>query len=115
MTSKRNLDPSSAAERCAASLRRRDFLKLGLAGAAAGVVALPSLRRAYAMLRPGAPAKRILILYCSGGMRSSTAFHASPDRLRYNPWGVIQGTGTPFVLGKVLDDFLPSGSPGGRA
>ncbi len=95
-----------------AMLRRRDFLKLALAGGvASSLVALPWMRRAFAQRRPDAPAKRVLILYFSGGMRSSVAFHASPGQRKYNPWGVIDGTGTPFSLGKLLDDNLPAGTP----
>src|SRR5205823_6625390 len=29
----------------------------------------------------------------------------------YNPWGLIEGTGTPFALGKLLDDFLTDTTP----
>jgi hypothetical protein len=93
-------------------LRRRDLLKAALVGGvASSLTALPWMRHAFAQRRPDAPAKRVLILYFSGGMRSSTAFHASPGAKKYNPWGVIESTGTPFVLGKLLDDFLPAGTP----
>ena len=96
-----------------AMLRRRDLFKLALAGgAAASLLGLPWwMRRAFAQRRPGAPANRVLILYFSGGMRSSTAFHAAAGTRKYNPWGVIEGTNTPFSLGKLLDDFLPAGTP----
>jgi hypothetical protein len=95
-----------------AMLRRRDLFKLALAGGvSASLLSVPWLRRAaFANVRPDAPAKRVLIIYFAGGMRSSTAFHASTLR-KYNPWGVIQGTNTPFGLGKLLDDFLTSDSP----
>jgi hypothetical protein len=90
-------------------LRRRDLLKATLiGGAASGLVALPFMHRAMAQRRPDAPAKRVLIIYFGGGVRSSVAFHASPNAKKYNPWGVIEGTGTPFSLGKLLDDFIPA-------
>ncbi len=94
-------------------LRRRDLFKLALAGGAAtSLLALPWwMRGAMAQRRPDATANRALILYFSGGMRSSVAFHASATARKYNPWGVIDSTGTPFALGKLLDDFLPAGTP----
>src|SRR5688572_16248376 len=95
-----------------AMLRRRDFLKAALAGGlTSSLVALPFMRQAFAQRRPDPPANRVLVLYFSGGMRSSVAFHASASTRRYNPWGVIEGTNTPFSLGKLLDDFLPAGTP----
>lgn len=94
-----------------ALLRRRDLLKATLiGGAASSLIALPFLRpAAFAQRRPDAPAKRVLILYFGGGVRSSVAFHASPTAKKYNPWGVIDSA-TPFKLGKLLDDFIP-GAP----
>ena len=95
-----------------AMLRRRDFFKLAIAGGVAtSLVALPWMRRAFAQRRPDAPAKRCLILYFSGGMRSSVAFHAAANTRKYNPWGVIQGTNTPFSLGSLLDDYLTDQTP----
>jgi uncharacterized protein (DUF1501 family) len=97
-----------------AMLRRRDFLKIGLAAGIAGsLVALPWMRRALAQRRPDAPAKRVLIFYFSGGMRSSVAFHAAANTRKYNPWGAIAETPmpTPFTLGKLLDDWLDNTTP----
>lgn len=95
-------------------LHRRDLFKglLG-AGAVAGITALPWMRNAFAQRRPDATAKRVLVLYFSGGVRSSVAFHASPATKKYNPWGAITDTPrpTPFSLGKLLDDFIPAGTP----
>ena len=110
MSKRNDLDPRDP--RASRPLGRRDLLKLFVAGgAASSVFALPSMRNAHGMLRPDAPAKRVLVLYFGGGIRSSTAFHASPATIRYNPWGAIEGTNTPFSLGKLLDDFLPAGTP----
>src|SRR5260370_42258170 len=83
---------------------RRDFLKI--AGAiGAGLFVVPALDRvALADLRPGAPARRVLIINFVGAMRSSAAFLAS-NEVRYNPWGLIQGAPIPF--GAVLDDTSP--------
>lgn len=90
-------------------LRRRDLFKLLLGGAvSSSLLALPFSRMASAQRRPDAPAKRVLIFYFSGGFRSSTAFHASATK-KYNPWGLIDGTNTPFQLGRLLGDYLPAG------
>ncbi len=93
-------------------LRRRDLLKAAvLGGAASSLIALPFMKLANAERRPGAPAKRVLIIYFGGGVRSSVAFHASPGAKKYNPWGVIPGTNTPFSVGRLLGDHLPSDTP----
>src|SRR5579864_4673735 len=79
---------------------RRSFLQLAAAGAALFYV--PALEReALADLRPGAPAKRVLIINFTGAMRSSATFYAGSE-LRYNPWGLMNGPTIPF--GAVLDD-----------
>jgi hypothetical protein len=89
---------------------RRRFLGLvgaGLAGASAGLTFLPPLARAEP--GPSAPARRLLVLNLLGGIRSSAAFLAS-DAQRYNPYGLIEGIGSAFPLGRILDD-TPPGSP----
>src|SRR5688572_21174340 len=99
-------------------LTRRGFLGATLAAGAgaAAVTFLPSsLQPALAATRPEASARRLLIINCSGAMRSSAAFYAAPSSIGHNPWGVIEGTGTPFPLGKLLDDHLTLASPGGSA
>jgi uncharacterized protein (DUF1501 family) len=86
---------------------RRGFLSLAGLGAA-GLAFLPRLRRARAAELP-ARARRLLVLHLSGGIRSSAGFLASGN-VTYNPYGLIEGTGTPFALGRLLDD-TPPGSP----
>ena len=89
-------------------LDRRGFLVLGGAGAAA-LAFLPRLR----LLRAAGPpprARRLLVLHLQGGVRSSAAFLASRE-VTYNPYGVIEGTGTPFALGRILDDTPPGAPP----
>lgn len=88
---------------------RRGFL--GLIGAGAAVTALlPRIRAAHAMPGPQARARRVLVLNLVGALRSSAAFHASATT-RYNPYGQIAGTGTPFALGRILDDTPPGSAP----
>lgn len=83
-------------------LSRRGFL--GMLGAgAASMALLPSVRTATAAPGPTARARRVLALNLVGGIRSSAAFHASSLQ-RYNPYGLIAGTSTPFALGTILDD-----------
>lgn len=82
---------------------RRDLISYGLAGAA-GLAFLPMLRRiARAAPGPSARADRVLILNLAGGIRSSAAFHASPQT-PYNPYGLLAGVSTPFALGAILQD-----------
>lgn len=89
-------------------LHRRSFL--GLAGAAAaGLAFLPRIKRARGD-GPPPRARRVLVLHLNGGIRSSAAFLASTEA-RYNPYGVIAGTGTPFALGRLLDDTPPGRPP----
>lgn len=89
-------------------LHRRSFL--GLTGAAAaGLAFLPRIKRARGDAPP-ARARHVLVLHLNGGIRSSAAFLASSDT-RYNPYGVIAGTGTPFALGRLLDDTPPGRAP----
>jgi hypothetical protein len=111
--------PADSTERkVCEGLSRRGFLGAALAaGAGAAAVSfLPaSLRPAMAATRPDAPARRLLVINCSGAMRSSAAFYAAPSSVPHNPWGVIDGTGTPFPLGKLLDDFLTQATPTGSA
>jgi hypothetical protein len=83
---------------------RRGFLS-ALAAGTAGLAFLPRLRA-----QPAARAKRLLVLNLLGGIRSSAAFLAS-DRTRYNPYGLIAGTATPFALGRLLDDTPPGQAP----
>jgi uncharacterized protein (DUF1501 family) len=88
-------------------LDRRGFLVLGGAGAAAlAFLPRPRLSRAAG---PPPRARRLLVLHLQGGIRSSAAFLAS-RQVTYNPYGLIEGTGTPFALGRLLDD-TPPGSP----
>ena len=95
------------------TLSRRSLLRAGAIGA--GVLALPLWpRRVRADLRPDRRARRLLVINLLGGVRSSACFHASPGSEDHNPWGVIQGTGTEFALGKLLDDFLDRATPTGR-
>jgi uncharacterized protein (DUF1501 family) len=90
---------------------RRAVLR-GAGAAALGVAFLPFLRRrAFAAPGPAAKARRILILNMAGGVRSSAAFHASPQ-IPYNPYGLMTTTGTPpFALGRLLDDTAPGMAP----
>jgi hypothetical protein len=91
---------------------RRRFL--GCAGLGlAGLAFLPRIRRARAA-GPPPRARRLLVLHMSGGVRSSAAFLASRETI-YNPYGVIEGTGTPFALGRLLDDTPPGSPPLGDA
>ncbi len=90
------------------SLHRRDFLVVGGLGAA-GLAFLPRLPLTRAATAAPARARRLLVLHLSGGIRSSAGFLASRN-ISYNPYGVIEGTGTPFALGRLLDDS-PPGSP----
>ena len=92
------IGPAPALEK--ATLGRRCMLQLAAAGAALFYV--PALEKeALANLRAGAPAKRVLIVNFAGAMRSSAAFYASTE-VRYNPWGLINGSSIPF--GAILDD-----------
>lgn len=103
----------TAHDRPRIEISRRGFLRAGALGA--GVLALPlRARQAHAALRPDRPARRVLVIYLYGGVRSSACFHASPGSEAHNPWGVIPGTGTEFALGKLLDDYLDRVPPGGR-
>lgn len=81
---------------------RRELLSMGLAGAL-GLAFLPRIRKARAAPGPSARVDRVLILNLTGGIRSSAAFHASPQ-IPYNPYGLMSGVATPFALGAILDD-----------
>ena len=94
-------------DRSSHRLDRRGFLVLGGAGAAA-LAFLPRLRSLRAA-GPAPRARRLLVIHLQGGIRSSAAFLAS-GQVAYNPYGLIEGTGTPFALGRLLDD-TPPGSP----
>jgi hypothetical protein len=59
---------------------------------------------------PPPRARRLLVIHCNGGIRSSAGFLASQET-KYNPYGVIEGTGTPFALGRLLDDTPPGRPP----
>jgi uncharacterized protein (DUF1501 family) len=88
-------------------LSRRGFL--GMLGAgAASMALLPRVQPAFAS-PPTPKARRVLVLNLVGGIRSSAAFHASTLQ-RYNPYGLIASTSTPFALGKILDDASPDAS-----
>jgi hypothetical protein len=88
-------------------LNRRRFL--GLTGlGAAGLAFVPRMRRVRADTPPRA--RRLLVLHLAGGIRSSAAFHASGET-HYNPYGLIEGTGTAFALGRLLDDSPPGTPP----
>lgn len=102
-------DPEDADEAPACALARRSFLK-GAGAAGAGVFFLPVLpRKLWAAGGGMGPARRLLIFNLTGGIRSSAAFYAALDGdTARNPWGVIPGTGTPFALGRLLDDGLPT-------
>jgi hypothetical protein len=91
---------------------RRSFLVLGGLGAA-GLAFLPRMRRVRAE-GPPPRARRVLVLHLNGGIRSSAGFLASRS-VPYNPYGVIEGTGTPFALGRLLDDTPPGSPPLGDA
>src|SRR5688572_26900732 len=85
------------------NIKRRELLTLGLSGAL-GLAFLPMLRRvARAAPGPTAKADRVLILNLTGGIRSSAAFHASPQ-IPYNPYGLMTGVAAPYALGAILDD-----------
>jgi hypothetical protein len=83
---------------------RRELLTLGLGGAL-GLAFLPMFRRVARAAAPGPAAKadRVLILNLTGGIRSSSAFHASPQ-VPYNPYGLMTGVSAPYALGAILDD-----------
>jgi uncharacterized protein (DUF1501 family) len=87
-------------------IARRDLLK----AVGAGLLTLPFASVARAAVRPDAPAKRILIVNLTGGIRSSAAFLASAQA-RYNPWGLIEGVRTPMALGALLDDHIGRAPP----
>src|SRR5262245_20510646 len=89
---------------------RRAILRGG--AAALGLTFLPVLgRRVIAAPGPGARAHRLLILNLTGGVRSSAAFHASPQ-VPYNPYGLMAVNGAPpFALGRLLDDTPPGMPP----
>jgi hypothetical protein len=90
---------------------------LKLVAAGAGLFFLPTFalsRVAGAALRTGAPAKRVLILNLSGGVRSSASFFASSQK-RYNPYGLLDGAGAAFPLGQLLDDHALGAAPLGDA
>ena len=76
--------------------KRRDLLKAIGAGAA---LTLLGVTRKGARAEP-AKAKRLLVLYAGGGLRSTAAFNASP-REELNPWGVLGNAGA-LRLGNIL-------------
>jgi uncharacterized protein (DUF1501 family) len=76
---------------------RRKIIQLGAAAGAAAVVGLGRTGRAS----PGpGRAKRALLVYAAGGLRSSAAFRASPS-VDLNPWGVWTQAGS-ITLGNLL-------------
>ena len=76
---------------------RRDFLRATAAGAG---LTLLGLTRRSARAEGPAKAKRLLVLYGNGGVRTTAAFNAS-SRTELNPWGVL-GTFGALRLGNVL-------------
>jgi hypothetical protein len=91
------------------TITRRNLIKLS---AAAGAAALVGLGRKSARGAGPARARRVLILNAAGGMRTTTAFHASPLR-SLNPYGVL-GTAGALRLGSVLradETFLSYAAP----
>ena len=79
------------------TISRRSILKLTTAGTAAALI---GLGRKSARGAGPARARRVLIINSSGGMRTTTAFHASPLR-SLNPYGVLATAGA-LRLGNVL-------------
>lgn len=79
------------------TITRRNLLQLS---AAAGAAALVGVTRKSARGAGPARARRLLILNASGGMRTTTAFHASTARA-LNPFGVLAEAGA-LRLGNVL-------------
>ncbi len=75
---------------------RRAFLKVTGAGAGVGLI---GLTRKSARAAP-AKARRLLVLNCGGGLRSTAAFNAS-TKPELNPWGVL-GTFGLLKLGNLL-------------
>ncbi len=79
------------------TISRRHLLQATAAGTAAALI---GLGRKSARGAGPARARRVLILNSSGGMRTTTAFHASP-RTSLNPYGVLGQAGA-LRLGAVL-------------
>jgi hypothetical protein len=88
---------------------RRALLRLGGVTALGLATSRLLRRRVAAEPGPAAKARRLLIINLSGGVRSSAAFHASPQA-PYNPYGLI-GAPAPFALGSLLDDRPPGDPP----
>ncbi|HVV84732.1 MAG TPA: DUF1501 domain-containing protein [Kofleriaceae bacterium] len=80
------------------TITRRNLLKVS--AAAGATAALVGLGRKSARGADPARARRVLILNASGGMRTTTAFHASPS-MAFNPFGVLATAGA-LRLGNVL-------------
>jgi uncharacterized protein (DUF1501 family) len=78
------------------ALSRRTFLKATAAGA--GVTLVGMTRKSARAEEP--KAKRLLVLYAGGGLRTTAAFNAS-TRTELNPWGVLGPAGA-LRLGNVL-------------
>lgn len=79
------------------TISRRHLLQVTAAGTAAALI---GLGRKSARGAGPARARRVLIINSSGGMRTTTAFHASPLR-SLNPFGVLAEAGA-LRLGAVL-------------
>ncbi len=79
------------------TISRRTILR---ASAATTAAALVGLGRKSARGAGPARARRVLIINAAGGMRTTTAFHASPARA-LNPYGVLATAGA-LRLGAVL-------------
>lgn len=79
------------------TLSRRRLLQVSAAGTAAALI---GLGRKSAHGGGPARARRVLVLNAGGGMRTTTAFHASP-RTAFNPYGVLGNAGA-LRLGAVL-------------
>jgi len=88
-----------------ATISRRELLKVTAAGSVLGLV---GLNKRLAHAGNPSPAKRALLLYADGGLRSTAGFAAS-SKIELNPFGVL-GTYGAFRLGKLFrgDDSVVS-------
>src|SRR5512133_32788 len=78
-------------------MQRRHFLRTTAAGAA---FALIGLSRKSGRADGPSRARRVLVINAGGGLRSTAAFHASPQTA-LNPWGMLPSAGA-LRLGAVL-------------